>query len=62
MVYFISDTHFGHRNVLKLCNRPFETIEEMNETIIANWNSRVSGNDTVFIVGNKKQPRGISKI
>lgn len=52
MVYFISDTHFGHRNVLRLCNRPFETIEEMNETIITNWNSRVTGNDTVFIVGD----------
>ena len=33
MFYFIADPHFGHRNVLKLCNRPFETIEEMNDTV-----------------------------
>ena len=52
MVYFIADTHFGHENVLHLCNRPFETIEEMNETIIENWNERIRGNDTVYIVGD----------
>lgn len=52
MVYFIADTHFGHANVLKLCNRPFETVDEMNETIIKNWNERVRGNDTVYILGD----------
>ena len=52
MMFFIADTHFGHKNVLKLCDRPFETIEEMNETFIANWNARVTGRDTVYVVGD----------
>ena len=52
MVFFIADTHFGHKNVLKLCNRPFDTIEQMNETIIENWNRRVAGRDSVYVLGD----------
>lgn len=52
MIYFTADTHFGHANILKLCNRPFADIDEMNEILIQNWNDRVSGNDTVYIVGD----------
>ena len=52
MIFFTADTHFGHRNILALCNRPFATIEEMNETMIDRWNDRVSGADTVYIVGD----------
>lgn len=52
MIFFIADTHFGHANILELCDRPFQTIEEMNETMIANWNGRVGGNDTVYVVGD----------
>lgn len=52
MIYFTADTHFGHANILKLCDRPFDHIQEMNESLIAKWNSRVNGNDTVYIVGD----------
>ena len=52
MVFFIADTHFGHKNVLKLCNRPFETIEQMNETFIENWNRRVTGRDSIYVIGD----------
>ena len=52
MIYFTADTHFGHQNILWMCNRPFATIEEMNATLIENWNSRVKGNDTVYIIGD----------
>ena len=50
--FYIADTHFGHKNVIGLSNRPFEDIEKMNEAIIENWNSRVKGNDKVYILGD----------
>ena len=52
MEFFISDTHFGHENVVWMCERPFSSVEEMNEALIANWNSRVKGNDKVYIMGD----------
>lgn len=52
MIYFTSDLHLGHKNVLKLCNRPFGSIEEMDACLIENWNSRVTNNDTVYILGD----------
>ena len=52
MIYFTSDLHLGHKNVLKLCNRPFNSIEEMDACLIDNWNSRVTNNDTVYILGD----------
>ena len=63
MVFFTADTHFDHENILQLCNRPFETIEQMNETIIENWNRKITGNDTVYIMGDmffrSKDPEAI---
>ncbi len=47
MNYYIADTHFGHNNILRLSNRPFNTVEEMDKVIIDNWNSRVTDNDDV---------------
>ena len=49
MIYFTADTHFGHENVIRFCGRPFSCAAEMDEALIANWNSRVKGNDTVYI-------------
>lgn len=54
MIYVCSDTHFNHANILKYepTSRPFETIEEMNNTIIKNWNSVVTKEDTVYVCGD----------
>ena len=51
-IFFTSDTHFWHENIIKFCNRPFSSIEEMNDTIINNWNSVVKENDIVFHLGD----------
>ena len=52
MYYYIADPHFGHENILQLCGRPFDSVEAMNEALIAAWNERVTGNDTAFILGD----------
>lgn len=52
MIFFISDLHFGHENVIPLCNRPFDSIEEMDESLIREWNKVVHRNDQVYIVGD----------
>lgn len=52
MNYYISDLHIGHENIIKLTNRPFNNIEEMNEALIKKWNKRVKDEDDVYIVGD----------
>lgn len=51
-VFFTSDLHFGHRNILEFCKRPFNSVEEMDEALIENWNSVVKPNDFVFDLGD----------
>lgn len=52
MVYFTSDLHFNHKNIIKYCNRPFSSTESMNEKLIENWNNRVNENDEVYVLGD----------
>lgn len=52
MIYFTSDQHFGHFNIVRLCGRPFNSLDEMNETMIARWNAKVRDGDTVYILGD----------
>lgn len=52
MRYWTSDTHFWHTKVIGFCERPFASIEEMNETFIANWNSVVMPEDTIYHLGD----------
>lgn len=50
--FFTSDTHFYHKNSIEYCNRPFKDVEEMNEGLIANWNSVVGDDDQIFHLGD----------
>ena len=52
MNYFVADCHLGHDNIRKYCHRPFASVEEMDETIITNWNACVKSNDTVYSLGD----------
>ena len=51
-LFFTSDTHFFHEGIIKFCKRPYATVEEMNETLIRNWNETVPENGTVFHLGD----------
>ena len=50
--FFISDLHIGHANVIRFDQRPFADLSEMHEAIVSNWNRVVTGNDTVYILGD----------
>ena len=52
MIYFTSDLHFGHKNVIRFDNRPFTTIEEMDEELIKRWNNKAKDEDTIYILGD----------
>lgn len=51
-VYFTSDTHFGHGNVIKYSKRPYSNAEEMDEALITNWNSKVKSSDDLYHLGD----------
>lgn len=50
--FVIADTHFGHENVIRYCNRPFSTLDKMHYELIKRWNSVVANNDVVFVLGD----------
>lgn len=52
MIFFTADTHFNHENIIQYSNRPFGSLEEMTEALVANWNFRVANGDTVYHLGD----------
>lgn len=50
--WFVSDTHFGHANIIRFCKRPFASVTEMDEAMIERWNERVKPNDVVWHLGD----------
>lgn len=52
MIYYTSDLHLFHYNIIRLCNRKYKTVEEMNADIIKKWNAKVKPNDDVYILGD----------
>lgn len=51
-LFFTSDTHFFHNNIIRFCNRPFKDVNEMNDKLVENWNSVVGEKDIVFHLGD----------
>ena len=52
MRYFTADLHFGHANIIRYCARPFASVAEMDETLVANWNAVVAADDEVWVLGD----------
>lgn len=50
--WFTSDIHFSHKNIIKYCNRPFQSVDEMDRILIDNWNAVVGPNDHVYQLGD----------
>lgn len=58
--WVISDPHFGHANILNFKRnddseaplRPFKDVEDMNETMVENWNKTVADKDRVYLLGD----------
>lgn len=50
--FYIADWHYNHRNCLAFDNRPFTSIEQMNEALVERWNSVVKPDDTVYVLGD----------
>ena len=51
-IFFISDFHAKHSNIIKFCNRPYKSSEEMTKILIENWNSIIKPDDIVFNLGD----------
>lgn len=51
-LWFSADTHFGHKNIIEYCDRPFDSVDEMDRELIANWNETVAMNDDVYFLGD----------
>jgi calcineurin-like phosphoesterase family protein len=50
--FFVSDLHFDHANIIQYCDRPFESVDEMNVSLIDSWNSVVTDDDVVLYLGD----------
>ena len=51
-IWFTSDTHFGHANIIQYCDRPYTSLSEMDEVLIANWNQVIQPNDILYHLGD----------
>lgn len=51
-IFWTSDTHFGHANIIRYCRRPFASVEEMDATLVTNWNAVVGPGDEVWHLGD----------
>jgi len=52
MIWFTADHHFNHANIIKYCNRPFSSVDEMNNELVRRWNEVIKPDDTVYHLGD----------
>jgi calcineurin-like phosphoesterase family protein len=61
MIFFTSDQHFGHKNIIKHCDRPYSSVYEMDEDIIKRWNDVVGLGDLVYCLGDFTLGKDVNK-
>lgn len=61
-IFFTADTHFGHGGALGLFHRPFASVAEMNEVMIARWNEMVGADDEVWHLGDFAVRRSAAEV
>ena len=52
MRFFTADLHLGHANIVSFCDRPFESVEDMNDALLANWADTVGEDDEIWVLGD----------
>lgn len=52
MRFFTADLHLGHANIISFCDRPFTSVEAMNDAMLANWTSTVDEDDEIWVLGD----------
>lgn len=50
--FYIADPHFGHENIIRFEDRPFENTDQMSKWLVESWNARVGNDDDVYIIGD----------
>ena len=61
-MYVIGDLHLDHASIIDYCDRPFETVKEMNTTLIENWNSTVGPDDDLLFLGDLTVKSGVAAV
>src|SRR6516162_5076939 len=51
-IWFTADFHLGHRNIIRYCNRPCDSVEAMNSAILERLNGAVKANDVLYFLGD----------
>jgi calcineurin-like phosphoesterase family protein len=52
MIYFTADCHFGHKNIIEYCERPFDNVHIMDQVMFDRINESVGVDDTLYILGD----------
>lgn len=62
MPYIIADLHLDHASIIDYCNRPYDTVDEMNQALITNWNTTIDPDDDIVFLGDLTVKSGVTPI